>query len=121
MVTMLSSTVGLDGPKCPHCGRVRVVGPSAFDPHGLWRCSDCADGKLGPIRPAASPEQLAKYAKVIGQWLAVLDGEGGCALCGVGPHVPRCPVPALLEATELLAFMASVPVESVPRTRGVAS
>lgn len=69
-------------------------------------------------RPAASAEQLVGYAKVIARWLAMLEGDGGCSICGMGPHVERCPVPALRAAHERLAFMASVPVMAGARTRG---
>ncbi len=80
-----------------------------------------ANGKLGPIRPAATPDALAGAARKVEAMVQAFDpgDEAGCAVCGCGPHVPRCPVPALREAAELLAFMASVPVESVSRTRGV--
>ena len=78
-------------------------------------------GRVGFIRPAASPEQLARYAKVVGQWLAVLDGEAGCAVCGCGAHVEHCPVPALRRAKADLDFMAAVPVAHEAPVRGVAS
>jgi hypothetical protein len=72
------------------------------------------------IRPAASPEQLSGYAKAIGRILGTLEVEDdglGCGVCGCGGHVPKCPVPALREAQELLSFMADIPVASVA-TRG---
>ena len=79
-------------------------------------------GKGGPIRAAASPDWLAGAARKVGLMLNTLDpgDEAGCAVCGCGSHVARCPVPALREAAELLAFMASVDVASTAPARGVA-
>jgi hypothetical protein len=80
-------------------------------------------GKLGPIRAAASPDFLAGAARKVEAMVQALDpgDDLGCAVCGCGPHVPKCPVPALREAAELLAFMAAVPVASTAPARGVAS
>lgn len=70
-------------------------------------------------RRAAPQEQLARYAKAISQWLSDLEGQDdGCSICGIGPHVERCPVPALKMARERMSFMASVPVATVVLTRG---
>lgn len=70
-------------------------------------------------RRAAPQEQLARYARAISQWLSDLEGpDDGCSICGLGPHVERCPVPALKMAREQMGFMASVPVATVVRTRG---
>ena len=76
-------------------------------------------GKLGPIRAAASPDWLAGAARKIALMLGTLEGEGGCSVCGVGPHVERCPVPALRRAKDDLDFMAAVPVASTAPARGV--
>ena len=71
-------------------------------------------------RRAAPQEQLARYARAISQWLSDLEGpDDGCSICGLGPHVERCPVPALKVAKEKMGFMASVPMATVVRTRGV--
>ena len=72
-------------------------------------------------RPAASPDQLARYSKAIAQWLVALEGNEGCSVCGMGPHVELCPVPALRSAQERLAFMSAVPVTTETRTRGTSS
>ena len=69
-------------------------------------------------RPAAASERLARYAVVVQQWLTALEGDDGCSVCGIGPHVERCPVPALRSARERLAFMAAAPVTTEVRTRG---
>lgn len=81
-------------------------------------------GKLGYIRPATTPDALAGAARKIALMLATFDPGGdsaGCAICGIGPHVERCPVPALRRAKEDLDFMAAVPVASTAPVRGVAS
>ena len=78
-------------------------------------------GKLGYIRPAASPDWLAGAARKIGLMLGTLEGEGGCSVCGIGPHVEHCPVPALRRAKADLDFMAAVPVAHEAPVRGVAS
>ena len=70
-------------------------------------------------RRAAQQEQLARYARAISQWLSDLEGpDDGCSICGIGPHVERCPVPELRAAEEKLRFMAAVPVATIARTRG---
>lgn len=46
-----ATQVGLDGPRCPACGSIRVVRPSAFDPHGYWRCLDCGAAWTTPTEP----------------------------------------------------------------------
>ena len=37
--------------RCPACGSIRVVRPSAFDPHGYWRCLDCGAAWTAPTVP----------------------------------------------------------------------
>jgi hypothetical protein len=69
-------------------------------------------------RPAATPEQLAGYAKKVGQMLDMLEGKGGCSVCGIGEHVFMCPVPDLKKAKERVEFMAEVPVPSSLHMRG---
>ena len=80
-------------------------------------------GKLGPIRAAATPDALAGAARKIALILATFDpGDGaGCSICGCGPHVEHCPVPALRRAKDDLDFMAAVPVAHEAPVRGGAS
>lgn len=68
--------------------------------------------------PAAQPEQLRRYAKAVKDMAEKLANEEDCSVCGRGPHVDRCPVPALREAREHLEFMAQVPVPEMPNIRG---
>lgn len=74
------------------------------------------------VRAAASPEQLAGYARKVAAMATTLDpgDELGCAVCGIGRHIDGCPVPALWLAEAKLRAMAAIPVAVVTHTRGVA-
>lgn len=50
---------------CPACGSVRVIGPSAFDPHGPWRCFDCGAAWK---RPEPEPAPRRHMANPLFPW-----------------------------------------------------
>jgi hypothetical protein len=66
--------------------------------------------RVPKYRPPASTELLEGYARKLRDMARHLDPEDdlGCAICGIGPHVAGCPVPALRTAEAQLRAMAAV-------------